>query len=599
MEERKAAGRGVQRRRLGGDATGQPDSISANNLQNAETRDAADLGVTQGDGARRSAVRVDGLTGGEISVDQSEPAQDSLGRDRWLFCFGSRNANGPVSSFNLGWRRNTADKLSKRWKALGFFGLFCLLASTASFAIFHRLESLTMGSHGDRGTTAGEGLLPQWFQTREVPMILRSYSSTHDRILRNMMSRSSGFVVYEMPANSTSVSDTFLGLISSFMLAIVTERALLIQWTETWKPELPPQASMNTSKESKWRRLDLGDILLEPGFQWKWESFKKEYELHGKTIPKMTKWDPVRHIDQATCQDLKIVFGDQKFVKITSQQYFMPLLMVNPHYSKTLETALEYPMAFADMFNFLLRPTEKIRDSMERFRLRYLDGNTVVGIELMITPGGGQWNGDGFMPDKQQDLFFTTASTLVKPDDDGSNGGVVDDSIDGQFGSDSSYGGSVSSGSGVGLVPGNAVGRSQTSTSTKNGGVVFLVVTDSQAQVQTNFQRLEASDQAVSAGIVAILSAIGEGKDRLMMELQQLWLLGYADVVLTTPGSRTGIVATSRTHKFPRVVLDETLVHEASVAYPCLASFGDIQHATCFVPSMLTKIPPDSLVPCS
>ena len=97
------------------------------------------------------------------------------------------------------------------------------------------------------------------------------------------------------------------------------------------------------------------------------------------------------------------------------------------------------------------------------------------------------------MPDKQQDLFFTTASTLVKTDDDGSSSGVVDDSADGQ--PDSSYGGSASSGSGVGLSAGNAAVRPQTSTSTKNGGVVFLVVTDSRAQVQTNFQRLEASDQ--------------------------------------------------------------------------------------------------------
>ena len=55
-----------------------------------------------------------------------------------------------------------------------------------------------------------------------------------------------------------------------------------------------------------------------------------------------------------------------------------------------------------------------------------MDGNTVIGMEMSVMPGAGDWSGEGLMPQAQQSAFFTAASKLVQQDDTlgGSKGGV-------------------------------------------------------------------------------------------------------------------------------------------------------------------------------
>mmetsp|Transcript_14886 Transcript_14886/g.26437 ORF Transcript_14886/g.26437 Transcript_14886/m.26437 type:complete len:184 (-) Transcript_14886:97-648(-) len=130
-------------------------------------------------------------------------------------------------------------------------------------------------------------------------------------------------------------------------------------------------------------------------------------------------------------------------------------------------------------------------------------------------------------------------------------------------------------------------------------GVVFMFVTDNHGQLQNKFEELESSDNnAITAGVVAILAPSGHGVSRVQLEIQELWLLGYAEYIMTTPGSRIGILGAARTHKAPLVVIDETTVHQSTAPYPCLANYRAVEQTTCFVPSMLLKVPADNAVPC-
>ena len=171
---------------------------------------------------------------------------------------------------------------------------------------------------------------------------------------------------------------------------------------------------------------------------------------------------------------------------------------------------------------------------------RYLDGNSVFGLEMSVMPRRGIWAGEGTMPLEMQNMFFTTASHLLTHDDRLS--GVDND----------------------------------------DQGVVFLLVTDNQGLVQSRFHELEAADQVKGAGVVAILTAAGDGKSRVHLELQELWMLGHSDVVIATPGSQVGIVGSARTHKAPLVVLDGEdgggQAHHSTAPYPCFANFGAVQH---------------------
>jgi len=126
-----------------------------------------------------------------------------------------------------------------------------------------------------------------------------------------------------------------------------------------------------------------------------------------------------------------------------------------------------------------------------------------------------------------------------------------------------------------------------------------MFVTDNHGQLQNKFEELESSDNnAITAGVVAILAPSGHGVSRVQLEIQELWLLGYAEYIMTTPGSRIGILGAARTHKAPLVVIDETTVHQSTAPYPCLANYRAVEQTTCFVPSMLLKVPADNAVPC-
>ena len=425
-------------------------------------------------------------------------------------------------------RRKAAERLSFRWRFLGTFGICCLIAAAVTLVLLAKIEG-GFGVDKDSGQPSMQEYgTPQWFQS-QMPAILSNYAKSHNRIVHDMYSKNSLFLVHEIPVNATSVHDSFLGLVSSFMLAIVTDRALLVQWTDDWLTPLPTTDlsqlssgyTFNASVDS--RRVKLSDVFDKPGFEWDYDAFMDRYTRDSRDEePELHAWDPLYRINDLTCKNLGDHLKAHKFVKITNQDYFMPLIQMNPHYSEWLETELTLTKSFADLFNFLLRPSATVLESIERFKVRYMDGNRVIGMEMSVEKSRGDWTGDDAMPDGQQNLFFSHAGQLIKETDDQ-------------------------------VAPGSTE------------GVVFMFVTDNHGQLQSKFEELESSDNnAITAGVVAILSPSGHGVSRVQLEIQELWLLGYAEYIMTTPGSRIGILGAARTHKAPLVVIDDSTVHQVS-----------------------------------
>ena len=85
-----------------------------------------------------------------------------------------------------------------------------------------------------------------------------------------------------------------------------------------------------------------------------------------------------------------------------------------------------------------------------------MEGNRVIGLEMSIEPGRGDWAGDDSMPDAQQTLYFNHATQLITNDD---------------------------------IAEGD-------------NGLVFLFITDNRGQLQTKFEELEATDSPITAGVV-------------------------------------------------------------------------------------------------
>ena len=312
---------------------------------------------------------------------------------------------------NLNARRSVAEKLTRHWRVAGGFGILCLLISTLSLIFLsHQQIFLGSGSGSNRGSTSDEHF-PEWFDARDVPQLLRRYVSLHHSATSNPGSIRSRFLVHEMPRNETQVTDALLGLVSSFMLAVVTDRALLVQWTPDWKTPLDELsvitgvegiASSSFAERPSWfsnhaeastpgsgnsdsssrrpdseiektlssianfsrfdeaRRVALGDVLSDPGFSWDYDATAKKYtsQKRGKA-PTFSYWDPLSSIEDLSCKDLKDELGRSgemsKFVKVgsplghdaASRSYYMPFIQVNPNYSEELNLEFEGGLSWA------------------------------------------------------------------------------------------------------------------------------------------------------------------------------------------------------------------------------------------------------------
>ncbi|CAM9597933.1 unnamed protein product, partial [Choristocarpus tenellus] len=297
----------------------------------------------------------------------------------------------------------------------------------------------------------------------------------------------------------------------------------------------------------------LEELFLDPGFYWSWERFADRWEnVFGYPVEdlKPVNVDIMEMYDSIVCVNLKTSFmKSEQFIKVTNSEYFAPLLMVNQFGSKDVFEQVPAVDMFAHLSNWLMRPVPTVTAAVRRFKERYFEDNYVIGLEMELSSASDL----GTMPAAQQQLFFQEAS-------------------------DASH-------------------RAASNLGPNQQGIVVLVVTDDEAALRSRLADL-GQDSLGAAGVVAITGPRGYGTDRLLTELQQAWLLGYADICIVSPASATGILGHARTSLSPIVIVDGQTAHQATSSQPCLADVGLIQHAKCFVPGMLSHVNYDPNVPC-
>jgi len=445
----------------------------------------------------------------------------------------------------------------KKWRELGSTGLVCFFMGIGLFLLLAYLEEwnfwvFDFGKHHD-ASPIDLNEYPEYFNERGVPQIFKDYVRRHNEMISSPLLPSSKFVYYEIPGECTSLAEALLGLTSAFLYGILSGRGLLVGWTESWLTKV--DAGTNVSQAE--RRSSLDDLLVNPSFSWGWKDFELHYMKHGGQLSEISPHtlSVLEHSDAAVCEDLRTWLSDHKVVQLSSWEYFVPLLLANEHFYDLLnDELLNRPgeELFALLANFVVRPVPRVIFAIDRFKERYFENNYVVSVE--ITTQTETWEP---MSAEHQRNFFTVAATT----------------------------------SSEALETMQAKGDSR--------GIVLFIVTDDEESISNQMQQLGENGVGVGpAGVVAITSAQGHGTLRLLNQLQNMWLLGYSNQVITTPGSKFGIFGHARTSLTPIIVLDEGKGHESESSQPCLADIGLVQHASCFQPSMLTKISYDPSVPC-
>jgi hypothetical protein len=204
------------------------------------------------------------------------------------------NTSARLRSIMQGLWRRCRRKARKQWRLLGLAGVCVLMLATAMLCVTAYLERWgeskkrtnqlpANGSNPSAPATA----VPQFFADKAVPPVFQQYSDAHNRATASPgLGR---YLIYEIPAEGT-LPHSLLGLTSTFMLALMTGRALLVQWTAHYEAPGPSDigggagnyvlsSSSNTNatavddstSTSMDRRSSLPEIFLDPGFWWGWD----------------------------------------------------------------------------------------------------------------------------------------------------------------------------------------------------------------------------------------------------------------------------------------------------------------------------------------
>eukprot|EP00752_Nemacystus_decipiens_P003326 g3077.t1 len=428
-----------------------------------------------------------------------------------------------------------------------------LLCLTAYFEQWG--QHLTTSSSVDSSAPAPNTEDPSYFEDKDIPRVFEEYASLHNSATASPMDAK--YVLYEMPGNTTLAQSLF-GLTSTYLFALMSERVLLVQWTDDFEFQGSTYADggNSTTADSSGgadRTSSLEETFLDPGFYWSWERFEDRwlnYFGYAEEDLVHTVVDVVENYNSLVCDDLNMFMEDTQFIKITNTEYFAPLLTVNQHASHTVLEEIPSVDTFASLSNWLMRPVPTVTTAVRRFRERYFEDNYVIVMEMDVLP---ETSGGSVMPAAQQQLFFREAS-------------------------DASY-------------------RARGNLTPEQQGIVVLVVTDDEEGLRTRLADL-GQESLGAAGVFAITGPRGYGTTRILTELQQAWLLGYGDVSIVSPASAIGVLGHARMSLSPIVIVDSNTAHQSTSSQPCLADVGRVQEASCFSSGMLSRLSYDPNIPC-
>jgi len=453
----------------------------------------------------------------------------------------------------------------KKWKELALLGISCFALAGALFTVLAFTEGWVSFKDNPKILTKSRGVspsttAPDFFQNIGVPQILVGYTNKHNAMTSSPFLPASKFVYFECPGNASSLAEALLSLTSAFLFSILTERALLVNW-KVDNPIL--QYGHGNETDETFATSSLDELFVAPDFQWSWLDFQAAYLRAGGSQLDITPYElDINDIyEDMMCQDLKTWLGDHKVVSIkgslnrTSLVYFTPFLQANAQFSRVLSNGLSYRSAGVNLFallsNFLLRPVPSVITSISRFQERYFKGSYVVGVEISTTSPTSSLR----MPDLEQQEFIKVAAA-------------------------SSW-----------QVPNKILAQEN------YRGVVFYIFTDNEESVRQNVQALGPMALG-NAGMVAITSAQGEGTTLFLSQLQNLWLLGLSNTIITTVGSKFGDFGHARTSQLPTIVLNPNNAQLSTSSEPCFSEIKLIEQASCFDPSVLSLIQFDPSIPC-
>ncbi len=227
-----------------------------------------------------------------------------------------------------------------------FLSLFCFSFCRPFVTQF--LQGLAQRGHG----------IPLLFQVRKVPHLQNKLGAFRPHS-------------FSSPFPFSSFCQLGLGnqletLVSSFVLAILTERIFLVDGATVHHLLQPPE-----------------------GMRWHWELLFNglgERFIHSRSLMVNLQWQNPLEFPPLLCNDLSKYYKEQ-FVFLFSDQYYLPALSHNPHYAQFFRDWFPPVDVFGPLARFLIRPRAPVAAEIVRFHKQLTSNKSsssrrVIGIQL-------------------------------------------------------------------------------------------------------------------------------------------------------------------------------------------------------------------------
>jgi hypothetical protein len=235
----------------------------------------------------------------------------------------------------------------------------------------------------------------------------------------------------------TGLGNRFQVMVSVFLYAMLSRRAILIDW-----PEVKP--SLHWNAEESVAMLPMHQLLENPGFDWDYSHFKdrmEEFKCANQTNYKegddtwfqccsetyaefSGNFDKFRNGIQ--CRNISRYRGVEEIfqcglfaqepsdqvVRIMTWEYFVPQMELNPYYRHLIRRVFQQDSGaaggnegivdvFTPLCRFLLRPVSEVRSRINKFKRDHF-GDFTLGLQIRRV-------GINKLNETQEDIFWNCA----------------------------------------------------------------------------------------------------------------------------------------------------------------------------------------------
>eukprot|EP00871_Galdieria_phlegrea_P001490 jgi/Galph1/2341/GphlegSOOS_G992.1 len=334
-------------------------------------------------------------------------------------------------------------------------------------------------------------------------------------------------------ASCDGLGNRFMGLLSAFLFAILTNRAFFVLW----------EPCGNTVS------AQLSDLFDSPGFDWDFTWLTSELQLsaewkvpHRLIFTQYCRpcpfWKPIQDMEPIACSSYEESFPENVVV-FRATHWLGPAMQHNPHY-RSIICQMFGSNPFPQLVNALLQPSKRVEEIMQPFRQLIEQSRRVIGLQIRLR--------DSYAIDAySEEVMWRCAQNILSHWDQ-----VVS--------------------------PASFISRNDSLSAVDR----WFIVTDTPAA-------RERLKQQLGDRLISMDPPIDKGKtESAQWALAEMWLLGETDEIIISPYSSFGLFGHGRTNKAPWTVDRQARCWKSPNPAPCDFYWFGVQRLKCFRDEWMT-----------